>query len=154
MALLVAVCAVVVVSDQATKWLAWRHLDGTLINTGAYVLLSPAIRQWFADPETGAIANAIGFTVVAVGVAWLLWHRPSRWVVVGLGLVLAGYLSNLLDRVGLHKWTAPGSGRGVVDFIPSGGTSRGNVADLWIVLGLAILLGTLTLRARRRRPSR
>jgi hypothetical protein len=46
--------------------------------------------------------------------------------------MLGGWCSNLLDRLGLHYWTAPGSVRGVVDFIRVGG-ARYNVADLFIV---------------------
>jgi lipoprotein signal peptidase len=72
-------------------------------------------------------------------------------VLVGAGLVAAGWTSNLLDRFGLHRWTAPGGGRGVVDFIPTGSVSRSNIADLWIALGVAVLLGVAISSARRRR---
>jgi hypothetical protein len=56
-------------------------------------------------------------------------------------------MSNLLDRLAMHYWSSPDSMRGVVDFIPSGGTSRCNVADLWIVAG-ALLLGYILVRRR------
>jgi lipoprotein signal peptidase len=149
--LLVAVFVLVLGTDQATKWLTWRHFDGTVINNGGYILLGSA-RSWFAEPVPGAVANLLGIVLIAVGLAGLL-RRPRRTAVtVGGGLVAAGWTSNLLDRVGLHEWSAPGSGRGVVDFIPSGGSSRCNIADLWIVVGL-ILLGVEILRRRRERRS-
>jgi lipoprotein signal peptidase len=146
LALLLLVCAVVIGTDQAAKWYAWRNLDGALINSGGYILLGPA-RFWFASAVVGAVANGIGLLLVAAGFVALVRHRRSLLVTVGGGLVAAGWFSNLLDRVGLHEWSAPGSGRGVVDFIPSGGTSKGNVADVWIVLGV-LLLGYALARRR------
>jgi lipoprotein signal peptidase len=149
--LLAAVFVLVLGTDQATKWLTWRHFDGTVINEGGYILLGSA-RSWFAEPVPGAVANLVGIVLIAIGLAVLL-RRPRRTAVtLGCGLVAAGWTSNLLDRVGLHEWTAPGSGRGVVDFIPSGGSSRCNIADFWIVLGL-IVFGVEMLRRRRERRS-
>jgi lipoprotein signal peptidase len=145
--LLATVFAVVIVTDQATKWLAWRHLDGVLVNDGGYILLGRAIRSWFARPAIGAVANAAGIILVLLTVVWVLRRRRDTAIVVAVGLLAAGWTSNLLDRCGLHAWSAPGSSRGVVDFIPSGGLSRCNVADLWIVLGL-LILGWATIRRR------
>jgi MYXO-CTERM domain-containing protein len=146
--LLVAIFLLVLGTDQATKWVAWRHFDRTVINDGGYILLGSA-RSWFAEPVPGAVANLVGILLIVLGLAVLL-RRPRRpAVLVGCALVAAGWTSNVLDRVGLHEWSAPGSGRGVVDFIPSGGTSKGNVADVWILVGL-ILIGLALLRRRRR----
>jgi lipoprotein signal peptidase len=136
---LLGLFALVLATDQATKWFAWRHIGGTLINDGGYILLSPVIRSWFAGPRTGAVANVVGIVLVLAAVAWLLQHRRRRIVLIGGALIAAGWTSNLLDRFGLHQWSAPDSPRGVVDFIPSGGVSRCNVADLWIVLGALVL---------------
>jgi lipoprotein signal peptidase len=143
---LVAIFGLVIGTDQATKWLAWRHLGGTVINSGGYILLGSA-RSWFAEPVPGAVANTVGIVLIAAGLASLVRRPHRRAVTVGGALVAAGWTSNLLDRFGLHEWSAPGSGRGVVDFIPSGGTSRCNVADFWIVAGL-ILLGVAMLLRR------
>jgi lipoprotein signal peptidase len=138
--------ALVLVTDQAAKWLAWRHGESTLINQGGFIALRPGIRAWFAAPTAGAIADAVGALLVVAGVGLLLRtpRRPS--VLVGAGLVAAGWTSNLLDRFGLHELTAPGSVRGVVDFIPSGGRSRANVADLWIALGVTVLVAAMLRR--------
>lgn len=148
--LVAATFGLVVVTDQVTKWLAWRHLDGTLVNEGGYILLGSA-RSWFAEPVPGAAANIVGLVLVVAGVAVLL-RRPRRLEVIVAGaLVAAGWTSNLLDRFGLHRWSAPGSARGVVDFVPSGGVSRCNVADLWIAAGMLMLAAALVRRRRARR---
>jgi lipoprotein signal peptidase len=138
---LLLVFVAVIATDQVAKWLAWRHLGGTLINDGGQFWLGRTIRGWFADPVQGAVANVIGVLLIGAGVAWLMRRARSPAVLVGTGLVAAGWTSNLLDRFGVHRVSAPGSRRGVVDFIPSGGVSRCNVADIWIVLGVLLLLG-------------
>src|SRR5690242_8150318 len=63
--------------------------------------------------------------------------------------MLGGWGSDLLDRLGMHYWTASGSVRGVVDFIRAG-EARYNVADLFIVGATPLLLlavGFLSWRA-------
>jgi lipoprotein signal peptidase len=153
-AVLAGVFTLVVGTDQLAKWLAWRHLDGVLLNQGGFIALRPGVRALFAAPTAGAVADAAGVLAVAGGV-WLMARRPRRpSVLLGTALLAAGWTSNLLDRLGLHELTAPGSARGVVDFIPSGGRSRSNVADLWIVLGLAVLLLGLSRAAARGRTAR
>jgi lipoprotein signal peptidase len=149
--LLIGVFAVVIVTDQVSKWWAWRHVDGALINDGGYILLGPVIRSWFAAPVSGAVANVVGLVVVTVAVSWLLGRGRSRLVLIGGGFIAAGLLSNILDRLGLRAWTAPGTARGVIDFIPSGGPSRSNVADVWIVLGVIVLVSVLVARRARAR---
>jgi hypothetical protein len=46
--------------------------------------------------------------------------------------MVGGWASNLLDRLGLHYWTAPGSVRGAVDFLHIG-TYFYNLADFFII---------------------
>jgi lipoprotein signal peptidase len=145
--LLIAVFAAVIGTDQAVKWWAWRHIDGTLVNAGGYILLGPVIRSWWSGSVSGAVLDVIAGVVMILGRRPLLLRCRTIGVLIGAGLVAAGWMSNLLDRLVLHYWTAPGSVRGVVDFIPSGWTSRANVADLWIVAG-ALLLGYSLVRRR------
>jgi lipoprotein signal peptidase len=147
--LLAAVFVLVIGTDQAVKWWAWRHVDGALINTGGYVLLGQAIRSWFAGVVTGAVANGLGAVAVCTALHQLLRRHRATHVVIGVGVIAAGVASNLLDRAGVHNLTAPGSEHGVVDLIPSGGSSRCNVADLWIVLGAVLLCAGLVRRAIR-----
>jgi hypothetical protein len=85
----------------------------------------------------------MGSVVLIAALGRLLGRRRSVHILLGGGLVAAGCASNLLDRLGMHHWSAPGSARGVVDFIPSGGASRCNLADLGIVLGAMLLAFTL-----------
>jgi lipoprotein signal peptidase len=145
--LLAVVFVVVVSTDQIVKWWAWQHIDGSLINSGGFILLGPNIRSWFADPVSGAAADVVGGLLVMTAVGRLLrQHRPIP-VLLGGGMVAAGLLSSVFDRIGLHNWTAPGSARGVVDFIPDIGPGRYNVADLWIGVG-ALLLGYAFARRR------
>jgi len=148
-AALAGVFAVVVASDQAAKYVAWRR-NAALINEGGFIALRRDMRAWFAAPTAGAVADVVGALLVALGVAVVLHRRRRPSVLLGSGLLAAGWTSNLLDRFGLHDWTAPGSVRGVVDFIPSGGGSRSNLADVWIVTGLVVL----TVAALRHRPAR
>jgi lipoprotein signal peptidase len=144
--LLVAVFAAVVGTDQAAKWWAWRHVDGTLVNAGGYILLGPIVRSWYAGPVSGAVLDVIGGVVLILSRRSLLLPHHTIGALIGGGMVAAGWMSNLLDRLAAQYWTAPTSMRGVVDFIPSGGTSRANVADLWIVIGAALLVVNLVRR--------
>ena len=59
---------------------------------------------------------------------------PARLVVVGAGVALGGAVGNLVSR---HWWGARG---GSPDFIRFGDGSIGNVADVFIALGLATTL--------------
>jgi lipoprotein signal peptidase len=146
------VIAVVVVADQAVKWWAWRHVAGVLINSGGYILLGPAVRSWFAHPVGGAVSDVLGAAAL-IAAGWWLARRPRPGgVLLGGGLVIGGWASNILDRLGLHDWTAPGSARGVVDFIPDGTPGRSNTADLCIVGGIVLLATTMVLRRDERPP--
>jgi hypothetical protein len=69
---------------------------------------------------------------VSVAVLLLVRCRASASVIVTGTLMTAGWGSNLLDRLGAHYWTAPGSVRGAVDFIHIGGQYF-NLADFFII---------------------
>jgi lipoprotein signal peptidase len=129
------VCALLVtliVADQVAKWWAWRHVTGAKINAGGDVLVGTTIGRWYANPATGALLDLLDFGLLSVATAVLLRRpRPGAVLVPGT-LMLGGWSSNLLDRLGLHYWTAPGSVRGVVDFIGVGRAAY-NVADFFIV---------------------
>jgi signal peptidase II len=96
------------------------------------------------------------FTIVAavfvVAIAVVAWRVRSPGWSLGLGLVLGGASTHLLDRL----FRAPAFGRGhVVDFIDYAGFFVGNVADIAIVTG-AVVLALLNLQGIAfdgRRPS-
>ena len=58
---------------------------------------------------------------------------------VGLGLVLGGSIANLIDRVRLGR---------VTDFLDFDAWPAFNLADTFIVVGVALLFGTLVLADR------
>lgn len=106
-------------------------------NTGAAFSLLP-----------GALWLFVPVTVIALGmVAW--FHRSLRgrtlWVQVVLGMVLAGTLGNLTDRLRFGY---------VVDFVSVGfGDTRFptfNVADSSLVVGILLLVAYLTFADRPR----
>jgi signal peptidase II len=149
-AFVLAVTAVTLyVLDQLTKAIVAANLGvgesvpviGDLVriwhvrNTGAAFSLLP-----------GALWLFLPVTVIALGmVAW--FHRSLRgrtlWVQVILGMVLAGTLGNLTDRVRQGY---------VVDFVSVGfGDVRFptfNVADSSLVVGIALLVLYLTFADR------
>ncbi len=78
----------------------------------------------------------LGWTliVVAASTSLLACVVPARIVALGAGVALGGALGNLTSR---YWWDARG---GSPDFIPFGDGSTGNVADLFIGLGLGVML--------------
>lgn len=82
----------------------------------------------------------LGWTLilVAASTSLLACVVPARIVAVGAGVALGGGLGNLTSR---HWWNARG---GSPDFIPFGDGSTGNVADVFIGLGVStMLIGTV-----------
>ena len=123
---------VVVMLDQAAKWWAWRHFSWTRINSGGDILVGRKIGAWYAAPVTGALFDLLDFGLLSVVVSVLARRRTTAAVAAPGALMTGGWGSNLLDRLGIHYWTAPGSVRGVVDFIHVGGHYY-NVADFFII---------------------
>jgi lipoprotein signal peptidase len=123
--------AVVILMDQAAKWWAWRHVPGARINAGGDFLTGPTVGRWYAQPVPGALLDLLDFGLVSIAVAILARRRRLDAVAVCGSLMVGGWGSNLLDRLGMHYWTAPGSIRGAVDFI-SVGSHRYNLADFVI----------------------
>jgi len=129
-----ALLVMIIALDQATKWWAWRHVASAEINPGGDFLVGPVAGRWYAGRVTGAMFDLLDFGLLSTAV-WVLLRRarPAAVVVPG-ALMLAGWGSNLLDRLGMHYVTAPGSVRGAVDFIPIGGAHYYcNLADFFIV---------------------
>lgn len=137
--MVLALLAAVIMVDQVVKWWAWRYVPGAKINPGGDFLTGPTVGRWYVKPVPGAVLDLVDTALVIVA-ATLLTSRPraatrrprAAAVTVSGSIMVGGWASNLLDRLGMHYWTAPGSIRGVVDFISIGG-HRYNVADLFIM---------------------
>lgn len=136
--------------DQTTKWWAWQHAHAVL-NQGATWFLGSTVSSWYADPHIGAALDVISLETLAVAVVVLLRRRQPTVVLVAATLMIAGWGSNLLDRLGLHTVTAPASPRGAIDFLHLGSYAY-NVADVCIATGTALALLAPAVLLRRRRP--
>lgn len=144
LAFLVLICATVG-CDRVTKHFAASTLAGLpgqsfladtvrlqyVENAGAFLGLGA---DWPPAVRTGLFTVGTGLILFAVVVAAIRLHW-SRLALVGLGLVLAGGASNLVDRI------AHGS---VIDFMNVGlgpvRTGIFNVADMAILLGVGIVV--------------
>jgi lipoprotein signal peptidase len=146
--IVLTVLAAVIMIDQAAKWWAWRHVPGVCINPGGDFLTGPTIGRWYAKPVTGALLDLMDFALVSTAAVVLARRQRGAAVTVCGSLMVGGWASNLLDRLGMHYWTAPGSVRGAVDFIGVG-SGCWNLAD-FIIIGATplFLLATARLAGR------
>lgn len=144
--------AAVIVLDQAAKWWAWRHVPDAQMNAGGDILTGSSIGDWYSGRISGAVLDLLDFGLLSVAVSSLARFRIPAAVAVSGALMTGGWGSNLLDRLGLHYWTAPGSVRGAVDFIHVGSYIY-NIADIFIVVGTPLFVacvGYYAVRAARR----
>jgi signal peptidase II len=130
-------------ADQVTKVLVAARLEGgppvRVLGDGVTfdVSRNPGAAFSFAPAAT------LLFTLIAFGVAVVIVRtastlRSNAWG-IALGLILAGSVGNLIDRL----LRTPGIGRGaVVDFIDVRHFATFNVADSCITIGalVAVLL--------------
>ena len=93
------------------------------------------------------VGLAVGVATIAVIAALIVYVFRSRtltlWAVVGFGLLLGGSLGNLIDRLRLGY---------VTDFIDRGNGKAFNLADVAILLGIAVVL-VCAARRRSANPS-
>ena len=149
---LAAVALAAVCADQVTKAL----VSSSLSPDGAAHVLGPLSIHYVQNSGIAfgffASATSIVIVLTAFAVGWMLLffaRSGSRHPVlpVALGLVIGGSISNLVDRVRLGH---------VTDFLDLRFWPAFNLADSFIVIGVAVLLGALVAAdrpARRRRVS-
>lgn len=146
-AALLAVAGAALVADQLTKQVVGRTLAvGESVDIAGpfslhHVRNSGIAFGLFSSRTTVVIA------VTALAVGWMLWffaRSGTRHPVlpVALGLVLGGSIANLSDRIRLGH---------VTDFLDLEAWPAFNLADTFIVVGVAVLFGTLVLADRPRR---
>jgi signal peptidase II len=145
---LLAVAGAALLADQLTKQVVARTLavgeSADIVGPFSlhHVQNSGIAFGLFSSRTTVVIA------VTGVAVAWMVWffaRSGQRHPVlpVALGLVLGGSLANLSDRVRLGH---------VTDFLDLEAWPAFNLADTFIVVGVAVLFGTLVLADRPHRP--
>lgn len=139
-AMVLALAAGLVAVDQLTKWWAESALAGRapVDVVGELLQLRLAYNPGAAfsiGTEYTWVLTLIAAAAVAT-IAYVARRVRSRGWVVGLGLMLGGAATHLLDRL-LRE---PGFMRGhVVDFIDYG-PFVGNVADIALVAGVALMM--------------
>lgn len=136
--------------DQVSKAWALASLDPD--NPPAFLAGLVHFKLLFNSGAAFSMGESftVGFTVfslvvLAAAVIFLVPKARGLWQVVGLGLLIAGILGNLTDRL----LRAPGPFRGeVVDFIALPHFAVFNVADMCIT-GAAIVAIVLAFRSEK-----
>jgi len=141
---LVAVALTAVVADQVTKHVVASDLalDQKLNVAGPFSIHHVQNSGIAFGLFSSATAVVIALTAIALG--WMLWffaRSGMRHPVLpaALALVIGGSLSNLVDRVRLGH---------VTDFLDFRYWPAFNLADSFIVIGVAVLFATLLVSDR------
>jgi signal peptidase II len=141
---LLAVAAAAIVADQLTK-----QVVGRTVEVGERVeLLGPfsihhvensGIAFGLFASRTSSVIAITAFAVCLM--VWFFARSGRRHPVlpVGLGLVIGGSIANLIDRVRLGR---------VTDFLDLDAWPAFNLADMFIVVGVAVLFSALVLSDR------
>jgi len=147
---LTSVALAAVVADQVTK----HVVTSTLALDDAVRVVGPLSIHHVQNSGIafGLFSSATAAVTVITGIAvvWMLVYfarSGSRHPVLpaALGLLIGGSLSNLVDRIRLGH---------VTDFIDFKYWPAFNLADSFIVVGVAILLAALVVADREPRPPR
>ena len=130
------ICLAVLLVDQASK--ATRPAGTFIVNTGgAAILPSPLGDALWKSHTFGAACDAVACVLLlaAFGIAGALINTVQRVAAIA---VLAGLLSNLVDRLGASSLFHAGLPRGSIDWIPipAWPTAKANIADIVIALGV------------------
>ena len=149
---LATVAAAAVLGDQATKHVVMSQLrlDESVRVVGPFTI--HRVQNSGIAFGLFSSATAIVMVATALAVCWMLVffaRSGSRHPVLpaALGLLIGGSISNLVDRVRLGH---------VTDFLDVGWWPAFNLADSFIVIGVAVLLAALVVAdhhpKRSRRP--
>ena len=133
-------CLAVVLADQASK--AVQPAGTFAVNTGGPAVLSSALGDALWRSQTvGAACDSVGAVVLmaALGAVRTVTNTGHR---VAVTAVLAGLLSNLVDRLGASSVFHAGLPRGCIDWIsvPGWPSAKTNIADIVIALGVIALI--------------
>jgi signal peptidase II len=141
---LLVVATAAVVADQLTKQVVGRTLAlGESVDIVGPFSIHHVQNSGIAFGLFGSRTSiVIAVTAIAVGAMLVFFARSGRRhpvLPVALGLVLGGSIANLIDRVRLGH---------VTDFLDLVAWPAFNLADTFIVVGVAILFGALVLADR------
>jgi hypothetical protein len=136
--LLTGLACGLVVADQLTKAVA--PAGAFIVNTGGPEILPSTVRDLlWTSPTLGAFAD-----IAALPLLIFAARHVSRLVSVvgrcGAVFLLAGWFSNLLDRLGTASLWHPGQPRGAIDWIRLADHRVANLADGFITVGIVLLL--------------
>ncbi|MBM2823148.1 MAG: signal peptidase [Thermoleophilia bacterium] len=144
---LLVVAGAAIVADQVTKQVVGRTLTlGDSVDIMGPFSIHHVQNSGIAfGLFASSTAPVIAVTAIAVGfMLWFFARSGKRHPVlpVALGLVVGGSIANLIDRVRLGH---------VTDFLDLVAWPAFNLADTFIVVGVAILFGALVLGDRSHR---
>jgi signal peptidase II len=145
---LATVAIAAVLADQVTKHIVTRALP---LDDSEHVIGPLSIHHVQNSGIAFGLfssATVVVTIVTSIAVVWMLAffaRSGSRHPVLpaALGLLIGGSVSNLVDRIRLHH---------VTDFIDLKWWPAFNLADSFIVIGVAILLAALVAADRKPRP--
>ena len=140
------IATAVVVVDQLTKHWALNTLDGNrVIDVVGSLRFNLAFNKGMAFSQGEGIGRLVPILAVTVVAALLMTvgRSSSRWFTLGVGLIIGGSISNVVDRLFRGDGWLDGA---VVDFIDVQWWPVFNLADTAIVVGAGLLLLT-SLRA-------
>jgi signal peptidase II len=148
-----AVAAVILAADQATKW--WI-LEVVRLPEIGRIVVTPFLNLtmvWNRGVTFGLLAGEawwhawlLATVALGVAVALLVWlaRAPDRWTAIAIGLVLGGAVGNVIDRMRFGA---------VADFVDLHAFGWHwyvfNLADSAIVVGVGLLLAHALLRPQR-----
>jgi lipoprotein signal peptidase len=137
---LALLCLAVLLVDQVTK--AIRPAGTFTVNTGSAAILPSFLGDaLWRSPTIGAACDTVD-TVLLLAALGRVRRLTNAWQRTAAAAVLAGLLSNLVDRLGGSSVFHAGLPRGSIDWIPvpAWPTARANIADVVIALGVLALL--------------
>jgi lipoprotein signal peptidase len=133
-------CLLIVLVDQATK--AVQPAGTFYVNTGGWSILPSALGNvLWSSQRFGAACDTIDTILLLAGLGMAVRLANTRQRLATTAL-LAGLLSNLVDRLGAASLFHPGLARGAIDWIPVPAWSTAttiNIADIVIVLAALAL---------------
>ena len=132
----VLLCSAILLVDQTSK--AVQPAGGFVVNTGGAAILPTSLGEILWKSQTfGAACDTVDAVLLLAALRMTRRLADARRQVAATA-VLAGLLSNLVDRLGGSSVFHAGLPRGSIDWIPAPPwpAGRTNVADIVIAVGI------------------